>query len=644
MQKEKMLKRNILLICALSILFLNLVSADYDWRTFGNSYSPVWNAQFGGQYGRFDNGVFNRTVMQGYKMDNFTSAFPFQPLVSFFNASQEFIILQNDKYLQIYDSNLVLVNEVYTNTGLGQIDTLDFFNKGTDRDIAGIYNINGTWIQLKVFTWNTTTQTFNNSFTYNFSVADNSNKISALRHSGDSLIFLLKTNDSNFSMVRINSTFVKFTPVSYFGVNPIAWYDIDGDGVTEYIYTDNTNYTYAIDSDGNMKENITSPDTIRDMKILNVDYSGIWKIAVLEGIGATGHLSLYRPDGSLVWQQDVDYGSSVSTSGSNLAVYDYDGDNLPDIYMATLSSGGRLKFFVFKGNNGNILASADFVVPAPISPVTRTSLTLADLNNNGKKDFVWNENRYFHFYDISNNVTFKNDSRTVIYYYSCIPADANLDGFLEVICSGKGITEYFYTNLTNQNPSVSSFTLSPASTVQTNTPLGIIANAVDNEGNVIRYKFDCYGNGSYTGESYSNAQTCYYFTMGTYNLTVAVRDEFHSTYNYGSTIITATVTGTSCNNNGICESALGESSATCPADCPIGTSNSTSSSYGGMTIPTDIVNINNQNSGLLPEIYFGLLAFLSSVLQPAIIIIVAIFVVLLVFAFATVIKNLANRI
>jgi hypothetical protein len=63
-----------------------------------------------------------------------------------------------------------------------------------------------------------------------------------------------------------------------------------------------------------------------------------------------------------------------------------------------------------------------------------------------------------------------------------------------------------------------------------------------------------------------------------------------------------------------------------------------------MIIPTQLVDTENMNQGLLPEVYYGTLGFISSTLNPMMVLIFAIFIVLIMLLIAKLIKKVANKV
>ena len=97
-----------------------------------------------------------------------------------------------------------------------------------------------------------------------------------------------------------------------------------------------------------------------------------------------------------------------------------------------------------------------------------------------------------------------------------------------------------------------------------------------------------------------------------------------------------------CDNDDVCESSQGETYINCPNDCP--TPTETTQVEGGIAIPLDLVNTEDTDKGLLPEIYYGTLGFFSSVLEPSILLIFVIFFVLIMITIGAIIVKIAKKV
>jgi hypothetical protein len=249
-------------------------------------------------------------------------------------------------------------------------------------------------------------------------------------------------------------------------------------------------------------------------------------------------------------------------------------------------------------------------------------------------------------------------SNFTIYYttasgsISCIPADVNIDNYQEIICSGtdgsEGVTIYS-TPEANQMPVINSVSFSPSQVVTPNQTLTATISASDFEANTIFYSQRCFIDDTWSVESVNPIQTpCSYSLNGIYNFTARVRDAQHLTYNFLSYDIYVNSQGYICNSNSSCDTNFGENNGNCPQDCPVIPTNetigNTTQVTGGMAIPTQLVDVNNENQGLLPSIYFGTLGFLSATLNPMMVLIFAIFIVLIMLLIAKLIKKVAQKV
>lgn len=88
--------------------------------------------------------------------------------------------------------------------------------------------------------------------------------------------------------------------------------------------------------------------------------------------------------------------------------------------------------------------------------------------------------------------------------------------------------------------------------------------------------------------------------------------------------------------NGVCEESLGETATNCAIDC---------AELSTLTLPSELVDINDPTlqTGLIPELYFGIRAFLSNSLVPIIYLMVMLMVAGLFILVSTFMRKLAGK-
>jgi hypothetical protein len=222
------------------------------------------------------------------------------------------------------------------------------------------------------------------------------------------------------------------------------------------------------------------------------------------------------------------------------------------------------------------------------------------------------------------------------------------NGQQEIICSGNGGTTMFYSDVENSNAIINSVAYNPSTTIEVNTTLTMVIYANDSEGDSpLYYRHKCFASDNYSAETTSPIKTCSYVGTGIYETTVAVRDPFHTAYDTYSQDIVVTTTGLICDNDLVCEASQGETYLNCPNDCDPPEEEEipdTTTSEGGISIPTQLVDTDNIEQGLLPEIYYGTLGFMSSILQPTIILVFVIFFALIMISVGVIIKKMGQKV
>jgi hypothetical protein len=644
--------RNVLIFSILILFLLNFVSAQYFWRDYGGEWSPLWHIQSTGK-GRFDVGIVNISITEGYSVTEQLSGTPFQPLVSpLYNVSETdiyeaFLIFPNNDYLQVYNQNLDLLQETLSGNSISQIDVLDFDKDGYSDNIVGIYEFNDTLVSFKSFTYNSSLNTINKTFEYNITTTPTKN-ITGVRCSSIGCYFTI--TQTNTTLYRVNNTGTFSLNLSFTGVpiEPIASYEMDGDGDYEFLIYSKEDIL-VFEEDGTIDYHDNPFDEIVSVRMFEADLTDIWRLVVLGRDSGSWDVEIKALKTSglfkTIWTETFGgtYNPTCDLSGQLAIDTDYNGDNINDVYVVRsgeigVSACERISFAVYDGKNGDVLSSLDLETPAD----AKSSLTIADMNNNGYLDFILSVGQRIYIYDPYSQTSILQDniSNNV---YSCIPADINRDAFQEIICSGNGFTKLYSSIYENQNPTISEIAYDPDITIQANTTLYAYVTALDDESDTIYYRHRCSNDENWTTTDFSSTRSCSYSSLGIYTLTFGVRDGYHDDYTTTSQIIYVSLTGVEVCGDGECVGS--ETYQSCPADCPYEEEiPDTTTSEGGIPIPTQLVDTENINQGLLPEIYYGTLAFWSKILNPLIIVVFVIFMVLIMLTIGTIIKKIANKV
>jgi hypothetical protein len=630
----------VFVVYMLTLMFLSsgVMALSYlDWQTFGSDYSAMPQAQLSTSYGGFNGNVSKVSISAGQTYSHALS--PFQPLVSSLGSVVEsFIIFPNGNFLQVYDKTLSLVDEIISGTPNSQIDIGEFNGDGFSNDIAGIFVYNSTDVAFKVYNFNHATNTLSLYQEVNFSLGLSSAS-SGVRCSGNLCYVYL----SSFNSTTYNNSFYKiYTNGSFssqfvdYTLNPIlespSFNDINADGNYEFALFSQDKIMIT-DSNGVLLKNytFTGNQRARGVKFFRPDASNQLKIAYIWEGGASSscgaglyncvNLTVVKNDYSPYWSNIVEFGQSSGDVGRSqgFAIQDYDEDGLDDIYVVASSgtSNPRTQFKIYRGLSGIIIMQKnDMSIVNTQYPNAFTTIARMDLDVNF--DFITMSTNKLYVLSATSitpasNILLYNDNLTG--NYQCIPADVTYDGFLDVLCSGTSGTVLYTSNYTNDNAYIVSVAFDPSTTIAVSSTINAIISASDTEGDQKVYRIRCNDNESFSMGGLNSVQSCFYNQVGIYNLTVAVRDIFHSAYDDElSQLITVTTNGGTCNFNGVCDFSLGESFSNCPSDCSANQTEVIQAGVNGLALPMKLVDVNNTDSGLLPSIYRSMLAFLSLIL------------------------------
>jgi hypothetical protein len=670
-------------------LLVNFVNA-YTWSSYGGDTSYMSHTATGGFVGRMDLGATKYTTGVGYttgsipslKFPTYFRTYPiYEPMIHEFGSGSNYLVFPERTKLQVYNDNMFLIEEVSVGEVTGQID-LTQFDDPIVTGIAGLYEFNDTLLEFQFHEFNASIPLLTLTYDHNFSV--NADYYSpGVRCSGAGIgvvgeCYFTITEPSGTTFYYVNTTDITSVSLSIGNelvVEPVSWLDIDNDGDTEFlIYTNKTYVTIEKDGVIEVQRNATSYPVweYEQVMMFQNDLTNDWRFAVIEMKPnfATSKpemiIYVFKDDNTIMWSDtliDQTKPHDVSPSSywvwSKMAIvsdWEGDGDGLNDIYVtahkelhATIINNSWTNFSVYRGYDGDVFMSYLHTENQSSGTAYRSniSLSLADMNNDDYEDFIYKwgvspdglGNRLLIASGIDGSMIFSDDTTAGV--YSCVPADLDFDGFLDVICSGDD-TDFFASSGINNNSQIDSVAYSPGLSVGVNQTLSAIVTASDDESDTILYREKCSNAESWSVVSTNPTRTCVYASVGTYNMSVGVRDTFHSDYDIFSQSILVTETGTICDNDGICEAGQGETYLNC-ADCSA-PNVTTSSVNGSLPIPTQLVDPVNTNQGLLPEIYYGTLGFMSSVLSPLIVLVFLILFAMIIITIGVIIRKIAVKV
>ena len=687
--------QNILIVSIIlvTIFSISLVSsAGFDWRTYCNSFTACWNGASADTFGRFDEGINNRTIPNGYFTDfnslRLSGLVNNQPLVTSFNltgALENFLVFPNGNFLQIYDKNLNLKQEV--NTGghnLANIDIIKWDNI-SGFEIAGIWEVNSSEVAFRVYSYNVTSNLFGIVFEQNFTTSIREG-YAGVRHSENNAFFFIPLSNvgglfqSDFIQINDSGIFnQQLINRTCFFDEPLSFFDFDFDNDVEYM-TFCAKEVILFDETGTIEFNISSFPPIRtlnfihDAKMVKADLTNLWKIAVYQGesslefpsiIHTNSYITMFRLDGSKLWEIS-DSEKGVHTGRLAIGTF-FNVPNFIERWVFGQEAGlevsvfiaeyglaeNNIRFRVIKADDKDVKVSKTFFARPDWSAVIfDASLTIVDINHNGVQDFIFSQRDGYIIYDPELD-TILIEKPSILggipqqegVFRSCIPADLQLDGQQELICSGKDTTIVYFSSHVNDNAVIQTVSFDPSTTIQVNTSVTFFIFATDLEADTpLTYKHKCEAGDVLANESQNPTRSCFYDTIGIHEITVAVSDPFHTNFNTfveSPTPITVTVSGEPVCGDLICEA--GENNFNCAIDCPLANV-SQSVLVGSIPLPTELVELDNTNRGLLPEIYFGTIGFMSSVLSPTIVLVFLFFLVMIMVTVAIIIKKIAQRI
>lgn len=646
-----MKKRIYLISCILISLFLiQFSTAVADWTQFGGSGTSSTQAQDSSYSSRFYESELYTDLSGTAKQSTANSNVPYQSLIiDSDDLSGNYLVLQNGNYLQLYDKSLNLLAEENTGTSQGQLSAVNYIGTlDNEENIVGFYAENSTILGFRVYNItgaSSISLILESNLTMDYPITTNGVSCFTALGYGECYAFINEQNTTGsdwnqyFAKIGYNATSGNADITTYLlGENksteyqllePPAFLDADSDSTIEFLGFSTKNI-FVVDYNGNIELNYTGFSYLVGAKFIRSD-AGDYKVVMVENNPninppcptATYNCIRYREvrlDGTVVW--DTAFGSTNSGDiwrANGIAIEDYNGDGYDDVFTSAMRTGTNLQtsLRVYKGSDGSSLYT--HAIPNPFSVgynYPQTSLTIARTGTDSTFDFIGSRGNGMYVWDTANdNMTIQESTG----YTSCVPADLDYDGLLDVICTSTAQTKVWMANYTNQNAYIDSVTYDPSLVVEKDSTLYTYISATDPESDTIYYAIKCNDSASFSTFIDSSTQSCTFDTVGVYNVSVAVRDEFHFVYDIFSQDITVTQTGTICDNDGTCEASQGETYANCPADCPY--PEDTTQAEGGVAIPTKLVDTEDYNRGLLPSIYYGTLGFFSNTLEPIILLV-----------------------
>ena len=221
---------------------------------------------------------------------------------------------------------------------------------------------------------------------------------------------------------------------------------------------------------------------------------------------------------------------------------------------------------------------------------------VADMNNDGTPDVVTKYGAYR-----ANGTVIYN---TTIGFDNPVVTDIDGDLTLDILYSTYPNTRIFYSNSSNALPVITSVTVDPSTTVSVNETVTFTIASTDAESNTRKSAVNCGDGTGLTSFITGSVQSCTYAVDGTFEVELRLSDYSHGDNQYDSQNVTMTV-------------------SLLPTGSTIG-----GGILGGVTFQSQLVDPDNIDEGLLPNIYVGIVSFFSSIFVPLMIVIIAIMILL----------------
>lgn len=505
-------KGNILILFSflLCLVFGSLVLAvGSEWGQYGSSNTYLTQSQTTSLNADFN--ISSPTAFTS-SIGQIQYDYPTQPLISDLeDSSNNFLIIQNFTHITLFNNNLSYYTSFQLeHTPIAQHSIVDWNNDGKKK-IAGIYRVNATQMlfavhqlnlgsatlsQLYNYTINLTTLTYNNITglrcrdTKCFAVAYEYNGTS-VNHTQWLYSFFAST--SNVSLTNLNFNYTRYssfrgsiTPIDAVGI-PLetpSEFDYDNDATYDYlIFTDRfigvyDEYNNRIINFSFYQNSADFQIFVRSAKWLD-DGSEQKKIAVnFEIPNSAGSSTACQQESgssasfvcSILNLFDVDSRTPYYKGYTGLSVNSGDNHRIVGVAVGDYDNNGKDNIFVFTSNlgtNENVRAGVydidgsenyfnSSIIAGKIGNVyPNGQLTLGRLDNSGNYTFI--------VYDGNGGkLWLYSPFRTSVIYYnnldaigstrgSCIPANLNNDGNLDLFCSSFSAT-YMFSGNTAQEP------------------------------------------------------------------------------------------------------------------------------------------------------------------------------------------------
>ena len=240
------------------------------------------------------------------------------------------------------------------------------------------------------------------------------------------------------------------------GPTSIAMGDLNHDGKLDFVVVDDGAGVVVVLGDGagnwGLKQSLPIPNMIQPGKVLIRDVNGdgnpdlIYSAAGMDVLSASIHIGVLLGHGDGTFESPIELGTANSQfyGEYTLVVRDFDGDGKPDLMFV----GGEEGVLFFKGNGDGtfqgrtIVTTHSAMTQAGIKNLQASAATVADIDGDGKLDYVFASDREVYWIKGNGNGSFSaprligtypkaSDGVTHVFV-----ADVNGDGRMDVAIAG----------------------------------------------------------------------------------------------------------------------------------------------------------------------------------------------------------------